>query len=250
MKPQIIALIQESTDWELQSPSLEAADMLEVRVDLFPIPWSWDEWVALLRKRFPNKPIIWTVRLVKDGGNWPDAKARDRQELWQKGLELQVEWIDAEGDVPLAVATVLQLRAHFPDSPTKILASHHDFHSSGSLEQLQTRHQILIATGANAFKLALMPQNSQEVQILEEWAQSSPSNVLAAFGMGTLGQRTRITMPLLGIPWTYGCLGRALAPGQIPVMELKRYFDKTQNMLALQSNPIPIHSIWNQLQSE
>ncbi len=224
-KPQVIALLQESTDLEMFAPSLEIADLFEVRVDLFSSDFDFAPYLKLLKQKF-HKPILWTIRLSCDGGQWPTEKALERAELWEFAFQNEVDWIDAEGDQPLAVSTVLQIRAHYPQSKTKVLCSCHDFKQSGQLEELQKRHQEMLSTGADAIKMALMPQSEADRMALETWLLQKPNKVIACFGMGQIGQRTRFTAPLLNIPWTYGCLGRPMAPGQIPVAILRKNFDR------------------------
>ena len=58
-------------------------------------------------------------------------------------------------------------------------------------------------------------------RMLELYAKKG-ENTLISFAMGDLGRISRILCLYLGSPYTYVSLGKAVAPGQFSIGEIKR----------------------------
>ncbi len=106
-----------------------------------------------------------------------------------------------------------------------IIVSWHNFQETPCLELLKNVQKkastlgdiVKIVTFANRFK-----DNSSVLSLYK----STKNSGLIAFCMGELGVISRIFCVFLGSPWTYACLDKAkIAPGQIPVRELREFYD-------------------------
>ena len=104
---------------------IEACNALEIRYDFFDEK-VWPELSARVRKVAPHAMQIGTVRLVRDGGKFPDKDAYSRIPLWSKILgESEVpEWLDLEQD---CLYDFKNLKSIADLRKTRILVSQHNF---------------------------------------------------------------------------------------------------------------------------
>ena len=96
--------------------------------------------------------------------------------------------------------------------------------------------------GGDIGKIAVMPKNSSDVEILISAAEEASRQLqipIVAVSMGELGKKTRINGEDFGSILTFGSLGKASAPGQIPAKELKEKLaarNKIENQTNNQAN--------------
>ena len=80
--------------------------------------------------------------------------------------------------------------------------------------------------GAGIPKMAVMPHNGQNVLDLMQATllakEKTGTKPLITMAMGDLGKITRIAGISFGSAVTFGCLGKASAPGQIEVENLRK----------------------------
>ena len=82
----------------------------------------------------------------------------------------------------------------------------------------------LSRTGADVLKVAVMPKKAKDVlrlmSVTEEKNRQFPSP-LVTMAMGDLGRLSRVSGRITGSVLTFGIVGDASAPGQLPVEELR-----------------------------
>ena len=193
-----------------------------------------------VRSLFPKALLIGTIRLVRDGGTFPDEEALSRAKYFVRILSENVvpDYLDVEaeefaGFVPQIEElwksderrkdTAVPLLSEFPK---KVLVSHHDFQKVPSEEELE---KILgVARGpegrsplCGGLKIACMSTSAGDFDRVYPWIRAVKRNVspelFSCFAMGKTGEDSRIRSLLSGANLTYCSLGRAVAPGQIPV---------------------------------
>lgn len=71
-------------------------------------------------------PIIYTVRTVSQGGNFPDDNLKELYDLLCLGIKLRVEFLDIELSLPDSLIRNVLYENFF----TKIIASYHDIHNN------------------------------------------------------------------------------------------------------------------------
>jgi 3-dehydroquinate dehydratase type I len=175
-----------------------------------------------IRHRFAG-PVILTLRLVRDGGAWPNESAADRNAVWESLQPGTCDWVDLEIEEidRIAPATLDALRS----SGTKILLSHHAFGPEDSKVWGDTLSSMR-ALGPDGVKFAVTPSAEQVPELLEfarRVAGEFPESCV--LGMGAAGMSTRLIGPLLGCPFTYGFIGEgAVAPGQLPAEAMQAFF--------------------------
>lgn len=180
-----------------------------------------------MRRGFAG-PVVFTLRLQRDGGAWPDAEAASRNALWTSLPPQTCDWVDLEieeitrpGRIPPPTLTALR------SSGVKILLSHHAFTPEGA-SSWEAMRDDMRTFAPDGVKFAVMPDASQ-VPVLVEFARAVAAEWewCCVLGMGAEGAVTRVLGPLRGCPFTYGFLGEgAVAPGQLPVGTMKAFFGR------------------------
>jgi 3-dehydroquinate dehydratase I len=173
-------------------------------------------------------PVLHTLRLQCDGGQWPNDRAAERIQVWQDMIDLpdhlrpvmidiEIEAFETEG----LVAALRPVR----DAGVKLLTSHHQFHSPYSLEVCREWLKRLEAPRPDGVKMAVQAADAADCNRLLGFAHEVgvKHELAGIFAMGKVGQATRLLSPLVGCPLTYGTLsGAALAPGQMTVQRLRQ----------------------------
>jgi 3-dehydroquinate dehydratase-1 len=214
--------------------ALEECDTAEFRADLWEasrIPSELKSFRAECLSRFGRTlETIFTIRLVRDGGAWPDASAADREKIWLSlGLnadDAPCEWIDLEVEILPSVSSAM--RAVIDAGRVKLLASHHNLQASYSPSRLKSLGSELVATGSDGVKLAVTCRTRAEVEELLAFARdiAAMNDDACVLSMGRPGRVSRVLAPLLGCPLTYGYLsGRAVASGQLSVRQLREFYE-------------------------
>ncbi|MBR3070754.1 type I 3-dehydroquinate dehydratase [Fibrobacter sp.] len=205
----------------------ENCDILEIRYDFF----DESEWLGLsgrVRKIAPKAIQLGTIRLKRDGGTFPDARAIERTALWQKILNAAdiPEWLDLERDY---LHDFNELRELAEPKGVKILVSEHNFtRIPGDLE-LKNYLTDVKRIKADGIKIAAMSNTDEDCTRLYKFAKKAKGfKLIAAFGMGETGKISRIWSLKEGANLTYGSIGKAAAPGQIDVALMRKAIDKLE----------------------
>jgi 3-dehydroquinate dehydratase I len=196
----------------LQSPErLKDCDMVELRFDEF---MQAELCLELCKKLRHFTQVLLTIRTDREGGSWA-IDDKERLDLF-KFFAKDVDYIDIELKSELFKNTS---KTEFPDS-LKIIASYHDYNSTPDNETIQAFIDSGKKWGVNIVKLAVTPNNTEDLARLESFLSQSK---ICLIGMGELGVVTRREYPLKGSLLTYGYLDNCAAPGQISAAELKQY---------------------------
>lgn len=223
--PQIVGL---ATPESLAAPdgpaALRACDVLEIRADLFGEERR-PALVAEVRALFPDAPLLFSVRLRRDGGAWPDERAGERLPLFEAALRSgEVSWIDVEADEEAAVRALAPLRA---ESSARLLVSNHRWGAPASAGECEREFARALALGPDGVKLVWTLREGDDDRPLLEFleARRDDPRLMACFAMGEGGRGSRLLAPLAGVPWSYGFVGSgAPAPGQWRVSEMRDCF--------------------------
>ena len=191
-----------------------AADLLELRADLFDDPTSARLLDAVARLRATGRAIVFTVRAASEGGRaMPDAL---RVELYRAALP-HVDAIDVE---IASGALVAELVPAARAAGRTVILSAHDFVATPSRDTLLTLVEAARALGADLPKLATHTTTLADLRTLIDVTLAAGADGVVTLGMGALGPLSRIALPAAGSRLTYGAAGGGTAPGQTPVAEL------------------------------
>ena len=185
----------------------ESCDILEIRYDFFDES-EWQGLSARIRKLVPKAIQLGTIRLKRDGGTFPDARAIERPGLFEQILNASdvPEWLDLERD---CLHDYDKLREIATPKGVKILISEHNFTRIPSDLELKSEDDC-----TRLYKFAKRAKGFM---------------FIAAFGMGETGKISRIWSLKEGANLTYGSIGKAAAPGQIDVALMRKAIDRLEN---------------------
>ena len=106
-----------------------------------------------------------------------------------------------------------------------MVGSSHDFEKTDDEETLLKRFQEIHASGADIMKMAVMPEEFEDVaaimRVTHEMTKKYTEKPVISMAMGSLGSISRISGENFGSSVTFGTVGAASAPGQFPIAELR-----------------------------
>lgn len=207
----IVAKVRELTGKQVQ--------MLEWRADCFTDAGEPDQVRAVLERIRPfvqDTVVLFTFRTRKQGGNGclPEKQILYLNEIAAKSKA--VDLIDLEFFE--ASRPEKEIR-RFQRMGVRVIASHHDFHGTPDDRILHMLLDQMQQGGADVAKLAVMPENSDDVLRLlkatNDMKQKYPSLPVVTMSMGGMGVISRIAGEAFGSCITFGADGAVSAPGQM-----------------------------------
>lgn len=193
------------------------ADMVEWRADWFEDVFDFDktrEVLKALREILGEIPILFTIRTIVEGGEIK-VDAETYVELNKKAIDtMLVDLIDVE--VLHFDADAKEIINYAHKKAVKVIASHHDFEKTPEEEILIMKLQTMEEFDADVMKVAVMPKVPEDVELLLAIAKDR-AYPFVAIAMSKLGIKSRLQGAI-----TFGTVGKASAPGQISVYELKK----------------------------
>lgn len=211
---------------EAEAAKKAGADLVEWRADFYRDILQVDavkEALYSIENILGRIPLIFTVRTKEEGGNL-NLSINDYIELLKRAADTKKpDLIDVEFFRDTKEMTVLTEEIH--KRQCLVIASSHDFVKTDKKEVLQERFLQMDKSGADILKMAVMPKEFEDVasimQATAEVAKSCIDKPLISMAMGSIGSISRIAGENFGSSITFGCLGKASAPGQFPIEELR-----------------------------
>lgn len=209
---------------------ITACNALEIRYDFFNEK-DWPGLSARVRKIAPHAMQIGTIRLVRDGGKFPDRLAHSRLPLWSEILKAAEvpEWLDLEHD---CLHALHDLKVFADLRKTRIVISQHNFLRIPNQLELADFARDCIRLHADGLKIAAMSNSETDCDRLYKFAKDFASDfeLFAAFGMGETGIASRVWSLKAGANLTYAAIGKAQAPGQVEVSRMERAIRELENL--------------------
>lgn len=183
--------------------ALRYAELVELRLDLFPIRPLDDIKCFLNASPFP---VLVTLRKKEQGGDYAGTEEERREEIKQI-LRLSPSYFDLEEEtnIPFFVE-------QFPE--VSFVISHHSF--APPHPPIEAIYNNL--EGGTYRKVAIVADSSTDALRMLNFARDKKD--LIAIGMGEHGIITRILASLANIPWCYAPMDLHTAPGQIALETL------------------------------
>ncbi|EMF14621.1 Pentafunctional AroM protein [Sphaerulina musiva SO2202] len=210
------------------------SDAIELRVDLLVDPdkepgeTHWrpgflSEQVALLRAS-TTLPLIFTLRSVSQGGQFPDEATEQAIALYAEGLRMGFDFVDLE----LTAAPELKEYVLSHRKMCTIISSHHD--PKGQLswadgaEEWRAHFDAARQYG-DIVKLIGVAKDSDANDDLKAFkktvAKEFPHLPVIAMNMGELGKMSRVTNGFM-TPVSHPALPVKAAPGQVSAAEIRK----------------------------
>ncbi len=206
--------------------STVGADVAEWRADWYEDVFTFEkveETAKELRDVLGSIPILFTFRTAKEGGEKAIEKedyVRINQSTAKTGY---IDMVDAEVFTGDDAVTAIVKTAH--ELGVKAVVSNHDFHKTPEKEEIVSRLRMMIELGADIAKIAVMPQNKKDVLTLlaatEEMYTKYADRPIITMSMAGTGVISRLCGEVFGSALTFGAAGKASAPGQMEVEDLK-----------------------------
>lgn len=196
------------------------AHLVELRADLFDAPTPERVVDAIARLRAGGRPIIVTARHADEGGT------PMREDVRVAILAAALPLVDAI-DLEIASRDALDaLRSALATSSCTLVLSTHDFRGTPAAGALRATIARGRALGAHLVKVATRTETVEDLQTLLEVTLAERTAGIVTLGMGAYGPLSRVTLPAAGSCMTYASVGRATAPGQLPLAELAPIVDR------------------------
>ena len=224
MKFKTCVSIAETSPKKLSSQlkkALKESDLAEIRFD-FLKPSQVPEALELTKKDL--KRTVCTLRPKTEGGKFSSTE-KERISILKLISEYNPYLIDMEFNT---LKKNKELLKYVRKSKTPILVSWHDFKKTPSVEALLKRFNEM-KKFSNFVKIVTNAKKVTDASyVLSLYAQSKGTN-LVTFAMGDHGRISRILCLYLGSPFTYVSLGKAVAPGQFSLKEIKKIIKENSN---------------------
>lgn len=220
----VVAHEKEAVIKQIKNLTEQKVQMIEWRVDCFSEAddvQAVSEVLQAVRSYVVHTVFLFTFRTKQQGGS-------RRMEEW-KILKLNeaaaksgcVDLIDLEFFE--ATKPEKEIR-RFQRMGVKVIASHHDFDRTPDDQILRMLMEQMQQGGADVAKLAVMPQNVDDVvrilKLTNDIRQKYPSLPIVTMSMGALGVVSRMAGEIFGSCITFGAVGETSAPGQIQAEQL------------------------------
>lgn len=211
-------------------------DVVEWRVDFFEDVKDIDkvkEALKAIRTILADKPIIFTFRSAKEGGQ-KEVSTEFYLELNKRIVETkQVEVIDVELFNEEKDVKELVEAAH--TNGAAVIISNHDFKKTPPKEEIISRLRKAAELGGDLPKIAVMPTCAADVitlldatRIMNEEYAKGPIITMSMAGKGVI---SRLSGEIFGSALTFGAAKKVSAPGQISVVDLRKTIQLLHNNL-------------------
>ncbi|MPM63908.1 3-dehydroquinate dehydratase [bioreactor metagenome] len=202
-------------------------DLVEWRVDFYEDSLDIDKVKTALqeiRKVLKHIPIIFTFRSLKEGGEKEVTREYyiklNKEIIRTKLIDIvDIELSNDEKHIKDIISTA-------EENGVTIILSTHDFEKTPSKDEMLDNFQRAVSLGAHIFKLAVMPNSTEDVINLLEATRITKEcygNIpIITMAMGKRGLISRISSEVFGSAITFGSGKEVSAPGQISVEELRK----------------------------
>jgi len=217
MKYKTCVSIAEKTPQKLKQVlkiALKKSDYVEVRFDFLKIEQIPDALEVI--KKDLNK-IVCTLRPKTEGGKF-SGNEKERIAIIKLIAEYNPFLLDIEFNTLKKNSLLVK---YLKSTKTKLLVSWHDFKKTPNSTELKKKMNQMSKFSSNVKIVSTAKSTEDSTRMLELYSKKGKNNLIS-FAMGDFGRVSRILCLYLGSPYTYVSLGKAIAPGQFSVDEVKK----------------------------
>jgi 3-dehydroquinate dehydratase-1 len=194
--------------------ALAKSDYVEVRLDFLKVE-KIPETLELIKKDLSK--IVCTLRPKTEGGVFP-GNEKERIAILKLIAEYNPFLLDVEFNT---LEKNSDLARYLKSTKTKLLVSWHDFKKTPKSPELRKKITQMAKFSSNVKIVSTAKSTNDSTRMLELYSKKGKNNLIS-FAMGDYGRISRILCLYLGSPYTYVSLGKAIAPGQFSVDEVKK----------------------------
>ncbi len=217
MKYKTCVSIAEKTPYKIKQTlkiALKKSDYVEVRFDFLKIE-QIPKALEVIKKDLNR--IVCTLRPKIEGGKFP-GNEKERIAILKLIAEYNPFLLDVEFNTLKRNSSLVR---YLKSTKTKLLVSWHDFKKTPSSAELKKKMKQMSKFSSNVKIVSTAKSTNDSNRMLELYSKKGKSNLIS-FAMGDFGRISRILCLYLGSPYTYVSLGKAIAPGQFSVDEIKK----------------------------
>jgi 3-dehydroquinate dehydratase I len=217
MKYRTCISIAEKTPQKMKqvvNTALKKSDYVEIRFDFLKkeqIPITLE-----IIKKDLNKAVC-TLRPKTEGGKFA-GNDKERIGILKLIAEYNPMLLDVEFNTLKNNSSLVK---YLKSTKTKLLVSWHDFKKTPNSIELRKKLNQMSKFSSNIKIVCTSKSTKDSTRMLELYSKKG-KNDLISFAMGDLGKISRILCLYLGSPYTYVSLGKAIAPGQFSIDEVKK----------------------------
>jgi len=194
--------------------ALKKSDYVEVRFDFLKIEQIPDA-IEMIKKDLSK--IVCTLRPKTEGGKFTGDE-KERIAILKLIAEYNPFLLDVEFNTLKKNSSLVK---YLKSTKTKLLVSWHDFKKTPSSAELKKKMKQMSKFSSNVKIVCTAKSTDDSNRMLELYSKKGKISLIS-FAMGDFGRISRILCLYLGSPYTYVSLGKAIAPGQFSVDEVKK----------------------------
>ncbi|MCH8085695.1 MAG: type I 3-dehydroquinate dehydratase [Thaumarchaeota archaeon] len=194
--------------------ALKKSDYVEVRFDFLKIE-QIPEAIKIIKKDLSK--IVCTLRPKTEGGKFA-GNEKERIAILKLIAEYNPFLLDVEFNTLKKNSSLVK---YLKSTKTKLLVSWHDFKKTPSSAELKKKMKQMSKFSSNVKIVCTAKSTDDSNRMLELYSKKGKISLIS-FAMGDFGRISRILCLYLGSPYTYVSLGKAIAPGQFSVDEVKK----------------------------
>lgn len=239
-KPKICVPVVENNDQDILTKLKELdkldIDLIELRIDFYKNIEDNEAVFQLfqaIKQLNMKKAILLTYRSLNEGGEI-ELNSQQYLTLYQRAIESDAFDIY---DVELSAGTnmIIELKTIIHDAGKCVLMSSHNFDKTPEIESLMQKFKIMDSFDADILKIAVMPEDLQDVINLLEFTiranEEYRNKPIVTMSMSNLGLVSRLIGEQFGSSITFGCVGKTSAPGQIDYNDLNSILEIIHNSI-------------------
>lgn len=194
--------------------ALTKSDFAEVRFDFLNAD-QVPETIEVIKKDL--KRTVCTLRPKSEGGKFAGSE-KERIAILKLIAEYSPYLLDVELNTLRKNPSLVR---YLKNTNAKLLVSWHDFKKTPSTAELKNKMDQMGKFSSYVKIVSTAKSTDDSTRMLELYGKKGNVNLIS-FAMGDLGRISRILCLYLGSPYTYVSLGKAIAPGQFSVDEIKK----------------------------
>lgn len=218
----VVPIMLTDTIFQIDTERYQFADLIEWRVD-----FAKKANIASIGKQLKQafkKPLIFTIRTAKEGGNYT-VNSSEYLSLLQELIAIQPEYLDFEY---FSYPDIFEdVKKNCQENNIKLLLSFHNFEEVPV--DIEARLKTMIEKKPAVAKFAVMPHDFSDVlKVLNLTTAYSEQKAvkIVTMAMGELGKISRVTGNLTGSAWTFAAIEESSAPGQLSLVQTKELLNE------------------------
>ena len=195
--------------------ALSKSEYAEIRLD-FVKPSEVPTVLESIKEKLSR--CVCTLRPKNEGGKFSGSE-KERKSILKLISEYNPFLLDVEFNT---LKKDQKLRQYLKKSKTVILVSWHDFKKTPNIKKLNSTLKEM-RKFSNHVKIVTVAKSINDTSNILSLYNKSSKIKLIAFAMGEEARFSRILCLHLGSPFTYVSLGKAIAPGQFSLNDIKSF---------------------------